>query len=539
MYFFLAFVLSLFLTLVLTPELARAARRLGLVDIPNARKVHAHPIPRCGGIGIAFATLIPVLMWTPLDQQTLACLIAAGLVLGIGVCDDIRSIDPRWRLLGQIVAAIIVMQAGVLLRHIPFIPLDPAPEYISYPITALFLVGLINAVNLFDGLDGLAGGCVVLTLSAIALLGLQSGADELALTAFAIIGALFGFLRYNTHPAKVFMGDAGSNWLGFTIGVLCVLLLDRPGTALNPALTALLIGLPTLDLLVVVVQRVARKQSPFVADRKHFHHKMLDLGFRHYETVAAIYVVQSVMVASALVLRYCSEGVLVGVYASLATLALTPVLSLHRVGWHRSTEADGRVDLPALAYRWRARLPSLAIALLTSGLTLYFTLGSLAPVEVSKDLAVLALGAAALLVGDLAFVRDRSSTGARVGVFIAAATAAHFMISWCEYSATVGFAIYALLAIMAVILAASVVTCRREPFRVTPQDLLILFVAVVIPNLSGPLFAGSSLTQLAAILVVVFYASEFLLNCRNRVPTTIRLASIASLGIIGVRGFLA
>jgi UDP-GlcNAc:undecaprenyl-phosphate GlcNAc-1-phosphate transferase len=537
MHTFFAFIIALFLTIVLTPLLARVAGWLHVVDIPDVRKVHNRPIPRCGGIAIAVATLVPVYMWAEFDHQARGCLVAAALVLIIGLCDDVRPVHYGWRLLGQATAALIVVASGVVFECLPFFGLDPAPVWLTYPLTALFLVGLTNAVNLFDGLDGLAGGCVLMTLSAITILAYQSDAQSLQITSVAIIGAIFGFLRYNTHPANVFMGDAGSNWLGFTVGILCILLLQRHDTALNPALPTLLVGVPLLDLLVVVTQRMLNGQSPFAADRRHLHHKVLDLGFHHYEAVALIYVVQAVMVSGALALRYHSDAAFFGVWITCGALVLLPLLMLHMRGWKRARGANLIAALQAS--HLYARLPAIGIGMLTSGLTMYILAGALAPVDISSDVAVLAAGAAGLLLADLVLLRQSSNALARIGVYVAAAAVAHFFVVWYEHSKTVELAVGMLLACMGAILVAAIIVSSRDGFRITPQDLLILMLAIVVPNLTGRSFIDYQVGQMAVMLVVVFYAAEFLLSRDRRVPLAIRLASIAGLGIIGIRGFLA
>ena len=271
---FFSFVLTLFVTLVTIPVLMRIAGWLRLVDIPDARKVHAVAIPRCGGIAIALGTAVPVLMWVPLDRATTSYLVAARIIVGFGVWDDVKPLHYGWKLLGQALAVGVVMAGGVVIEHVPFFGLDPAPIWVSYPLTALFLLGVTNAVNLFDGLDGLAGGCVLLTLSALAALAYLGQGFPVTLIVVAIAGSIFGFLRYNTHPASVFMGDAGSQFLGFTTAVLMILLIERCDHALIPGLALLLLGLPRLDTCTVTVQRLWAGRSPFSADRNHLHHKL-------------------------------------------------------------------------------------------------------------------------------------------------------------------------------------------------------------------------------------------------------------------------
>ncbi|MGZ8410043.1 MAG: glycosyltransferase family 4 protein, partial [Hyphomicrobium sp.] len=242
-----SFLVALFLTAVAMPPLMQLAHRVNLVDLPAARKIHGRPIPLCGGLGIALGATVPVLMWAPMDPPLKAGLAGAVLMLALGVIDDARALHYGWKFVGQGIAVAIAMAGGVVAKHLPLCGLDAAPVWLAYGVTALFLVAVTNAVNLADGLDGLAGGCVMLTLLAVALLAYPANGIALMIVAAALAGALLGFLRYNTHPAIVFLGDTGSMFLGFLSAVLAILLVETSHTAVSPALPLLLVGLPLLD----------------------------------------------------------------------------------------------------------------------------------------------------------------------------------------------------------------------------------------------------------------------------------------------------
>lgn len=303
------------------PLLMRVAAPLGLMDQPNARKVHVAAIPRIGGIAVVFASLLPLMVWGELPQAYQAYVLGALCLLVFGVWDDRSELNYKWKLLGQILAiAIFVIYGQVRIQWLPFQGLDIAPLWLSIFITFFALLGITNAVNLVDGLDGLAGGTSLLSLGTFALLALMSDDALLAILSFAICGAVFGFLRYNTHPATIFLGDAGSQFLGYSIGAAALLLTQQSNSALSPVLPLILLGLPILDTLTVMARRIMARRSPFSPDKNHFHHRLIALGFAHYQAVIVIYLVQICLIMLGFGLRYQSDAVLLAVFLSYCLL---------------------------------------------------------------------------------------------------------------------------------------------------------------------------------------------------------------------------
>lgn len=542
MILFFSFLSALFISLVMIPPLMSGARRLGLVDIPNARKVHVTEIPLCGGIAIAVATLIPLLMWSHLDRSTASYVIGSLIIVMMGIRDDAKPLNYRWKLAGQIVAVACVMWGGVLIRHLPFFGLDAAPPWLTLPITVLFLLGVTNAVNLFDGLDGLAGGCVILTLSAIGILAYQAGSEAqvLVIIAVAVIGSICGFLRYNTHPATVFMGDAGSQFLGFTTAVLSILLIEKYHQALNPALPLLLLGLPVLDTLLVIVQRTAAGRSPFRPDRNHIHHKLMAVGFRQLEAVSIIYLVQGTMIAAGLLLRYSSDALVIGAFVIISASFLTPLVLLKTMGWQvRPEPVEGhfteRRNLWLRRWTW---LPSASTRLVRYGVCILLIGGVFVPVPLSSDLSVLALGVAGFSLAASVLLRKRSMAIVRLSIYVSAAVVAHLLAAWYAGTTAVGWYLFAYLAVLSAILVVAIRVTRRDLFRVTPQDLLVLFIAIAVPNLSGETHVQFNVGRIAITFVVMLYASEFLLRRDKEGGWVLQAASLLSLGAIGVRPLL-
>ena len=269
-------ILSILITSLTVPVLRRLALRYNLVDIPNERKVHSKPIPRVGGIGMALGSCVPLLYWGWGSRLILAYLCAAAVLIVFGVADDFCDLSPRWKLLGQAAAAMIIIQLGGV-QIVTFGSLLPEgsviPVWASLTLTLIAIVGVTNAINLSDGLDGLAGGISLLSIASIGLLAWQGGEDAIGLITLAMCGAIFGFLRYNTHPASVFMGDTGSQLLGFT-AITTGLVLTQKSSPISPVVPLLILGFPILDtqgralaaLTVPYAERIDQKQRKSIPE---------------------------------------------------------------------------------------------------------------------------------------------------------------------------------------------------------------------------------------------------------------------------------
>lgn len=540
MIYFFSFITALFLSLVVIPPLMVLSRRVGLVDVPDARKVHMDPIPLCGGIAIAIGTLLPVLMWAPLDRTLASYVVGAAVIIVMGIWDDAKPLNYRWKFLGQLIAVGCVMYGGVVIEHLPFCGLDAAPLWLTLPVTVLFLIGVTNAVNLFDGLDGLAGGCIILSLSVIAVLSYQVDAVVGVLLALALMGGVCGFLRYNTHPASVFMGDAGSQFLGFTTAVLSILLIERFNPALNPGLPLLLLGLPLFDTLMVMVQRIAAGRSPFRPDRNHLHHKLMALGFRQVSAVSVIYGVQGVMVLTALALRYASDAAVLAAFFVIAAVIAIPLVTMQAIGWRAQAapQTGAFVERRNLWLRRRTWLPDGSTAFLRIALSVTLILGALIPVPISSDFSVLTLGVAGFALATLIFYHRHKLVILRFAIYFSAAVVSFFLASWHEQQSWLGPFIAGYLALICVLLAVAIRVTRRDLFHVTPQDLLILFIAIAVPNLSGELAMQYNIGQIAIVFVVLLYTSEFLILRDVRGRWLLGGAAIVSLCAVGLRPLL-
>lgn len=289
-------------SILLTPLVKRLAFRIGAVDAPNYRKVHARIMPRLGGLAIFLAFLIgvgilyPFLIsvsvrpWNTSEYLLVAIIIGACIIVATGVVDDMREISAKAKLLGQIVAAlIIIFVGGIQIEYVnlPFFG-DLDFGFLSIPLTMLWIVGITNAINLIDGLDGLAAG--VSTIALITLAGmafLMSNMFVLAIAAILAV-ATIGFLFYNFHPAKIFMGDTGALFLGFMIAVLALLGFKNVAFV-SFIIPVIILGVPISDTFFAIVRRLRMKQKWSDPDKSHLHHRLLDMGFTHRQTVLLIY----------------------------------------------------------------------------------------------------------------------------------------------------------------------------------------------------------------------------------------------------------
>ncbi|MDM5246474.1 MULTISPECIES: MraY family glycosyltransferase [unclassified Lysinibacillus] len=284
-------------SILLTPLVKRLAFRIGAVDAPNYRKVHARIMPRLGGLAIFLSFLIAVAIFQPIliknidgSDYLLAIIIGACIIVATGVIDDMREISAKAKLLGQLVAALIVIFVGgiqISTVNLPFVgELDFG--LLSIPLTIIWIVGITNAINLIDGLDGLAAGVSTIALMTLAVMAfIMSNMFVLAMASI-LAAATFGFLFYNFHPAKIFMGDTGALFLGFMISVLALLGFKNV-TFVSFIIPVIILGVPISDTFFAIVRRVRMKKKWSDPDKSHLHHRLLDMGFTHRQTVLLIY----------------------------------------------------------------------------------------------------------------------------------------------------------------------------------------------------------------------------------------------------------
>ncbi|WP_210366124.1 MraY family glycosyltransferase [Bacillus sp. REN3] len=285
-----SFFVSIITVLVTTPIVIRFAKWFGAVDSPNNRKVHKNIMPRLGGLAI-FVGVVGGFFYSGLYNESLTAIsLGAILIVILGVIDDKYSLSARAKLIVQLLAAGIVVSSGLRIEilQLPGLGLVDL-GFASYPLTLLWIVAITNAINLIDGLDGLAAGTSIIVISTIAVMAAYSGKYLILSLSVILIGSTLGFLFYNFHPAKIFMGDTGSLFLGYCIGVLSLLGLYKTVTLFSFVVPIIILGVPIFDTVFAIVRRVINKKSIGSPDKNHLHHRLLFLGFSHKNTVLIIY----------------------------------------------------------------------------------------------------------------------------------------------------------------------------------------------------------------------------------------------------------
>lgn len=511
----LLLVAALGVTVALMPALVRLAPHVGLLDYPGGRKAHDSPIPRVGGVALVVGTLSSLILMAEQPPSWLYVYAGGLLLLAMGLWDD--CVNLRWPLkLGvQLIACTLAVVVGeVRIDSLTLVERIELPAAITVPLSIAFMVGITNAINLTDGLDGLAGGTTLLIVLVIGWFAYQSGDFAVATASAALAGALLGFLRFNTHPARVFMGDSGSQFLGYMVAVVAIQTTQGTDTAFSAALPIVLLAWPIVDTLNVMVERLAAGQSPFAADRRHLHHRLLALGFDHYQSVIIVYIAHGLLFVLAYALRFESDVVILSAFAVFATVLLAGMRAAQACGlyWHRPVGSLSYVARrlawlrePSRLPRWTAR--AMLMLMLAYPLTLGFDPGSL-----TADLRLLLAGLAIVQITFLcvtslwhleSFRRFPAYVMASVLVYL---DQQHLGVHQPD---SIGTLLVFLGLTITVLLHFRLSSERRGQF--TPLDALVVLVAILTPLLSTRELVDAAGVALGVLKVVVLlYALEFL-----------------------------
>jgi len=385
-----AFFVSLTVATALTPIVVRLASRRGLYDALSDRKVHSRPVPRLGGIAIVagfFAPLLGILLvdagigerLTTSSTQLVGLFAGGLLIAGLGLFDDLRGANARQKLVVQIGVALLMWALGYRIESVTN-PFGGVIELgaLALPVTVLWFVGVINAVNLIDGLDGLAGGIGLISVCTLMVLALLDGDLLGALLCAALAGSLVGFLFFNFNPARIFMGDTGSLFLGFVLAAFSISTQAKSSAAIALTVPLLALALPIVDTMLAIGRRVRARKNILEADQEHIHHKLLRAGFSHRGAVLTLYVLAALLACLAIVTRLGSEPA-----EGLALLGAAVVLFLFLrllSGWRRAPKGahdpfgarglQARAALDALAQRLQSASSPAALEVELSALAL-------------------------------------------------------------------------------------------------------------------------------------------------------------------------
>lgn len=287
----LAFIAAFVTVLLVTPFVIKFAIKIGATDKPNHRKVHQKLMPRLGGLAIFIGVVVGYFVAGLQDERVLTISVGGCLVIALGIFDDIFELSAKVKFLAQIVIAGLIVSSGLTIEFItiPFVVEKMQLGIFAYPITVFWIVGITNAINLIDGLDGLAAGISSICLAAIAILAGLSGKSLILIVAVIVLASTLGFLFYNFHPAKIFMGDTGALFLGYCIAVLSLLGLYKSVTLFSIIIPIIILGVPVFDTAFAIIRRLINKQPISAPDKSHLHHRIMALGLSHRNTVLVIY----------------------------------------------------------------------------------------------------------------------------------------------------------------------------------------------------------------------------------------------------------
>ena len=319
-----AFLVAGVVALVLTPHAARLARRVGAIDRPSERSLHQSPTPTLGGLAILAGALLAGAIFLPWNEETRGILAGAALIALVGAVDDAREegLSPVLKLAGQCAAGLIAVLSEVRVDNmtVPFVdPLDL--DAWGIPLTLFGIVAVMNVVNFTDGVDGLAAGVCTIAAVTFAVIALSLDRVDAGVLAAATAGAAAGFLRHNFHPASVFMGDSGSNLLGFLLACIAIQGVLKTAAVVALFFPLVILAVPALDATFVVAKRIKHRRPVHEADRWHFHHRFANIGFSQRRTVLYLYAWTVSLAALALALRFVpyseDDGTLNGGWAAV------------------------------------------------------------------------------------------------------------------------------------------------------------------------------------------------------------------------------
>ncbi len=300
-YLFAAVALAALVAFTTTPAVSVLAHKIGAIDVPrDARRMHKTPIPRIGGLAIFIGFAVATAVFCELTPELIAIYVGGLIIIAVGIIDDVRAINAWLKLVAQVAVAFVAVSQGVVLEYVNFFGTYIHFGVLSVPITVIWIVGLTNAINLIDGLDGLACGVSAICSMSLLLVMLLKGEVAVAMLTAVLVGACIGFLPFNSNPAKIFMGDTGALFLGYTLAVISVSGVFKMHTVISFMIPLSIFGLPLFDTTFAFTRRILHGRSPFSADRGHLHHRLIDIGFNQKQSVRILYAICAILGTSAI-----------------------------------------------------------------------------------------------------------------------------------------------------------------------------------------------------------------------------------------------
>jgi UDP-GlcNAc:undecaprenyl-phosphate GlcNAc-1-phosphate transferase len=494
---------------------------------------------------MALGAVGPIVFWAQASPALTAFLVGGAIVVAAGILDDFRGLGYQAKFMAQTVAAMfLVLYGGVVIRDLGNILPDGMllPGWLGTILTVFFVVGVTNAINLSDGLDGLAGGISLLIFLFISCLAYLVGNMTVAIIGLSIAGTLLGFLRFNTYPAVLFMGDTGSMLLGFSAAVLSIML-TQGNTPLSPLLPLILLGFPILDTLAVMAQRISEGHSPFAADKKHFHHRLLRLGLFSTEAVFSIYVIQCLLILFAWFFRFHSERLLLPSYGIFSATVVALFTVADREGWKlKRFELIDRVIKGRLKIIREKRLGiRVSFRVLYLGLPVLFVFLGFLPQSAPSYLSLLSAFLAALLALVWIFKKEWLGRVFMPCLYIYIPLLVYFGELDGAHWATARLArmhnlFYIVLAFFAV--ATLKLTRRKGGFRITPMDFIVVVLGLAVTLLPREILPEEAMKSVIPKILTLFFGFEVLIGELRGKISTVAAATIAGLLVVACRGMV-
>ncbi len=544
---FYIFLTSMLTSLVLIPPISRLATSIGVYDDQDERKLHSGAIPRLGGIAIFFAVLLSVILFSEINLQIRGFLAGAVVIFLTGLTDDLAKIVPVKKLLGEVLAAWVATVLGNLqINSIGNLFGGGAIElgYLSIPFTVFAIVGVINAVNLLDGLDGLAGGVTAIAACAIGLIAYLTGHNNLAVLCMALLGGVVGFLKFNSYPARIFMGDGGSLFLGYCLAVLSVQLVEHARGRTSVLIPVIILAVPVFDTLYVMAARISKGRRVFLPDRSHIHHRFMDLGLGHKATVIMMYGLSYCLALYAVLFRHLSDR------QQLTNLALFLagfcLLNFALAGVLRGQQQGFLVDdgpvCNGFARRWRVQYSQYLLVALK-----YLTLAALSlPLlgfSRTPSAEVATIAGLLIVVTILLYLQTADWSNRFLQIVVCFSGA--FLIFEVENGAGSVELLGVPLKMVSALLFAGIYLCLgsllflRGKSRLlieSPLDFFILFVMLTIPLLPSSLTHPNHLLTVAGKSLALYFSFKMILLLKVRRNRKIIAATLAALLFLALRG---
>jgi len=545
---FYIFLAALFTTLILVPLSARLAVKFGGMDQADERKIHTQDIPRLGGAAIFFGFLLALMIFEVPDRQGNGFLAGALIVFLIGLADDLISLAPMQKLAGTALAVFVgARTGGVSLASLgdPFATGEIDLGILSLPFTILAVTGVINAINLLDGLDGLAAGFSAIAATAFGYLAYETGNLPLLGMCAALLGSTIGFLKFNSYPARIFMGDSGSLFLGYCLGFFSLMLVQGSNRSISELTPLLILAIPIYDTLFVMYRRWRMGHRLFSPDRRHLHHRLLDMGIGHNATVIVVYGFAYLLCAVAIVSHNLPDPWLALIVIATPLLLYALLRYLVHLSVQRNISAI-RSERPfRLTHSYRRlvnfsrQLVVVAKYLIIAILWLAFFL----PTQPGSQLSIIA---GLLFVLCLVLFFMTHDWGNRFLLFVIYGSGAFIVLAMENAGRGVSLAGFPLLSIsddiffslLALIGSKAFIHRRTGKLLNSPLECLLLFLVISVPMLPKHYVNELHLLTVAVKSVILFVSYKLVLIHQTHRNLKIIFSTLLALCAISIKGLL-